>query len=93
MKALSARLRRLEDRLSPPDYSKLPPKRERIIVEMIGGPPGLDGAQCSRRLSPDGRSLYETVILAGTSEGLTKEDLDRFADQFPVQPFKIGIAS
>ena len=85
VKALNARLRRLEDRLIPPDYSKLPPKRERIIVEMIGGPPGLDGAQCSRRLSPDGRTIFETVILAGSGQGVTKEDMDGFADQFPVK--------
>ena len=83
MKALVNRLRRLEGHLLQDDYSQRPRERSRMLVRMIGGPPGLEGATCNRTLAPDG-SIWETIILAGGGIGLSEEELDRFADQFPV---------
>ena len=49
--------------------------------------PGLENAECSRTLWPDG-TLFEMVRLDHSGEGhaeLSDEALDRFVESFPVQ--------
>ena len=49
----------------------------RWVVTVLGRPANLANTRCTRRLHSNG-TLMEVVMLDGTREGLSDEDLERF---------------
>jgi hypothetical protein len=60
-------------------------KKFRIILSTSGGPrpPNLEQSTCQRQIWPDG-SLFELLMLDGSAEDLTDEQLDTFTGRFPI---------
>ncbi len=98
MKAITRRLNRIEDQLSPP-----PPKPRtwfRVVVRMddfeapfVRKPncePSFEKATCKRSLCPDG-TLWEVVRLdeiAECSEQPTDAELNTWIAGFPIEPLR-----
>ena len=55
----------------------------RIVVSQVG-PLDLSKATCTRTIWPNGH-LMEIVNLHGTDVDLSKEDLEKFVQSFPVE--------
>ncbi len=55
----------------------------RIIVSQVG-PLNLAKATCTRTMWPNGH-LMEIVNLNGTDVGLSKDELEKFVQSFPVE--------
>lgn len=81
MKAIERRLGRLEDGLG----LKPGPAREafRVAIHSLGRPLHLATSTCVRRLSLDG-TLTEIVQFDGDGKELSKEEVDRFVERFPI---------
>jgi hypothetical protein len=75
---LRARLKALEQRRRASN------RRFRIVACTIGGPLNVATSTCTRRLSVNG-CLSEIVMLDGSDEHLTDEDLERFILSFPIE--------
>ena len=73
----TARLKALEQRRRASN------RRFRIVACTIGKPLNLANSTCTRRLGANG-GLSEIVMLDGSDQGLTDEDLERFIASFPV---------
>jgi hypothetical protein len=85
VKAIATRLRRLEDRITPPDYLRKPRKLLRIVVTSVGGGPrNLEEATCQRTLCPDGVLMELVDLNGGDGEDLTDECLDVFVSTSPI---------
>ncbi len=83
---LKRRVDRLEDRSGV--SSGKPREVDRIVVTCMDREPGLENAECTRTLCPDG-TLLEVVRLDRSRPGLgrpSEEALDRFVESFPVRP-------
>lgn len=78
---LKRRLRALEREIKPPE------KPLRIVVRYTGEPADLEQAKCHRNTMKDGR-VCEVVMLNGSDEGISEEDLDRFVAKFPIEPYQ-----
>jgi hypothetical protein len=78
---LKRRLRALERQIQPPEEPL------RVVLCHPGPPADLEQSECHRSILEDGR-LMEVVQLNGSSEGISKEDLDRFAARFPIEPYQ-----
>ena len=63
------------------------PERVRVVIRSVCGPPNLATSTCTRTLGSNG-ALTELVHLDGGRDGLTREDLERFIESFPHQPFR-----
>ena len=61
-----------------------PRRRHRIVVRGMDREPGLENAECTRTLCPDG-TLIELVLLADSREELSDEAVDRFVESFPLK--------
>ena len=83
---LKRRLNRLTEILRP---SRGPERTKRWVVSLVGSPgvgcPAADLAKssCMRRRETNG-TLTEMVILDGSRDGITDEDLNRFVEGFPI---------
>ena len=73
-----ARLKALEQRRQASN------KRIRIVASMSAKPLNLATSTCTRTLCANG-CLSEVVMLDGSDQGLTHEDLERFIAGFPVE--------
>lgn len=60
-------------------------KRVRLIFYVIDKPLNLETSSCVRLFWPDG-TLFEEVMLDGSSSNLTDEELDTFVATFPIEP-------
>ena len=76
---LKARLKRLERQ-----HSQVAHERFRVVVSHAGEPLDLAKATCTRTIMPNGQ-LMEIVNLNGTDDGLSKEDLEKFIQSFPIE--------
>ena len=83
MRLIDGRLRRLENRLAPPDFLQRPRERLRVVVCELWRLANLATSTCTRTRSAGGM-LVEVVHLNGSREVLSDEDLDRFVERFPV---------
>ena len=79
---LKARLKRLERQ-----QSQIALEPFRVVVSHAGKPLDLAKATCTRTIWPNGQ-LFEFVNLNGTDHGLSKEDLEKFIQSFPVEKSK-----
>jgi hypothetical protein len=79
MLRLRGRLTRLENALIPVQSQT---KRWLVVVPGVG-PANLANATCTRTRTQG--MLAEVVLLDGSREGLTDEELDRFVQSFPIQ--------
>ena len=85
MKAISRRLRRLEDQFGPPqDFLVHPRDHFRLVLCPTIGRANLATSTCKRTLTASG-ALTEVVRLNGRREGLTDAELDAFVATFPVE--------
>ena len=91
MRLIDGRLRRLENRLAPPDFLQRPRERLRVVVCELWRPANLATSTCTRTRSAGGM-LVEVVHLNGSREVLSDEDLDRFVERFPVAIMAGGMA-
>jgi hypothetical protein len=83
MKTVIRRLNRLEDRFGP----KKPREVLRIVVTQVGaGDADLEKATCTRSLCSDG-TLMELIDLNSCNNPFTSDELDRFVERFPVDPW------
>lgn len=76
---LKARLKRLERQ-----QNQVAHERFRVVVSHTGEPLDLAKATCTRTIMPNGQ-LMEIVNLNGTDYGLSKEDLEKFIQSFPIE--------
>jgi hypothetical protein len=84
MKTIDRRVRQLGDRFGS---SEKPRPRMRLIVRPLGSKLVLADAECTRTLCPDG-TVMELVQFQDHREGpdeISGEELDRWADGFPVK--------
>jgi hypothetical protein len=84
MKTIARRISRLEDQYGS---ANKPRPRLRLLVMGLGSKLCLADATCTRTLGPDG-VLMESVHFQNHREGpdhLSEEEIDRWADTFPVQ--------
>jgi len=84
MKTINRRIARLEDQFGSADK---PRPRLRLLVMELGSKMYLADATCTRTLGPDG-TLMESVCFQNHREGsdeLIEEEIDRWADSFPMQ--------
>jgi hypothetical protein len=77
----------LKARLKTLERHQLPAFKEplRIVVSQVG-PLDLAKATCTRTMWPNGH-LMEIVNLHGSDVGLSKDDLERFVQSFPVERY------
>ena len=64
MRLIERRLRKNEDRLTPPDFLLRPREHLRVVVHELWRPADLEASTCTRTLSDDGM-LLDIVQLAG----------------------------
>ena len=84
MKTIDRRIARLENQFGSTDR---PRPRLRLLVMGLGSKLCLADATCTRTLGPDG-VLTASVCFQNHREGsdrLSEEEIDRWADTFPVQ--------
>lgn len=84
MKTIDRRIARLEDQFGSADK---PRPRQRLPIMELCSKMCLANATCTRTLGPDG-VLMESVRSKKHPEGpdeLSEEEIDRWADTFPVQ--------
>jgi hypothetical protein len=79
-KAIDHRLRRLENKLIPPDYLKKPLEVRRLVITSPTGAKTLKDAICRRTLH--GGVLTEYANICGCI--VTKEELERFISETPI---------
>src|SRR5690242_1820164 len=91
MRALERRLSRLESESER--CNGKPRTYFRMNLIRLDRVPGLIGATCTRRLSSDGASVHESVVLGHSDTGkrITDEELDRWVGSFPIEPYRPGI--
>jgi|GEM_PF-2348021 len=63
--------------------SKEPTVAWRVVVSAIARPLNLEKSRCTRTLGSDGQ-ITEMVILDGSRDYISDEELDRFVAGFPV---------
>jgi hypothetical protein len=80
MRAISRRLRHLEDRIA----SGEPRQRWRIVTSGVVGPLNLANSTCRRTLCRNG-VLIESVTLDGSRNELSAEELKEFIEGFPIE--------
>jgi hypothetical protein len=80
MRGLDNRLNKLESRWNP---LKEPLSRFRLVASKIGGPLNLEKSRCTRTLGPTG-NLFEVVVMEGSADELSDDELDQFVERFPV---------
>jgi len=78
---IKARLKNLEKR------KQASGERTLWINGVLGRPLNLANSTCRRTLNADG-SLTVVVDLDGSDEDLTREELERFIERFPIQRAK-----
>jgi hypothetical protein len=84
MKTIDRRVRQLEDQFGS---SEKPRRRMRLQVMRLGSKLVLADAECTRTRCPDG-TVFELVEFQNHREGpdeISEEELDRWADGFPVE--------
>ena len=81
---LKRRLNALEQR------RQTSPEPFRLIIGTVCGPTDLAKATCSRTMAPDGTLLEVVDLHGGCGTELSKEELNRFIESFPIVPLSRG---
>jgi len=81
MRLQKRRLERLEAFIGA--ITKEPTLAWRVVVSAIARPLNLEKSRCTRTLGSDGR-ITEFVLLDGSRDYISDEELDRFVASFPV---------
>jgi len=85
MKAISRRLRRLEDQFGPADGK--PREHFRLVLRPAGlNKPDLANSTCRRTLCPNG-TVSESIVLAAGHGGreITDDELEEWVESFPIE--------